>query len=239
MDYYSITFYKYFNFKDVEEKRFPLRDMMLNHNIKGKIIISKEGVNGAICGLKQDVKEFMKNIKNIDENLKDLDPRVTLSDIQTFKRTLVKIREELVPLGVSGITPNSEGGGNPLDPKELLEWYENDEEFVIIDARNDYEWEVGKFKGAENPNIEKFRDFKKYVDKLEDLKDKKVVTYCTGGIRCEKASAYMKSKGFNKIYKLNGGIIDFMKLKGSEKYWDGKLFVFDKRLEIDSDKTRI
>lgn len=239
MNYYSITFYKYFDFKNIEDKRFPLRDMMLDYNIKGKIIISAEGVNGAICGLKDDVKKFMNKIGEIDSNLEELDCRITLSDIQTFKRTLVKIREELVPLGVSGITPHSNGGGKPLDPKELMKWYKSGEDFVIIDARNDYEWEVGKFKGADNPNIEKFRDFKKYVDELEDLKDKKVVTYCTGGIRCEKASAYMKSKGFNEIYKLNGGIIDFMKLEGSEKYWDGKLFVFDKRWEIDSDKTRI
>lgn len=237
--YLSITFYKYFDFKDVENRRFPLRDIMLKHEVKGKIIISKEGVNGAICGIEENVFNFMKEFEEFEPEIKNIGIRFTKSDFQTFKRTLVKIREELVPLGVSGITPYSLGGGNPLKPEELKEMYEKGEDFVIIDARNDYEWEVGKFEGAENPNISKFRDFKEYVKSLKEFKDKKVITYCTGGIRCEKASAYMKSEGFNNVYKLDGGIIDFMRLEGSEKYWKGKLFVFDKRWEIESKETRI
>jgi UPF0176 protein len=237
--YLSITFYKYFDFKDVENKRFPLKDLMLKHDVKGKIIISNEGVNGAICGVENNLKEFMKDFEKFESNIKNIGIRFTKSDIQTFKRTLVKIRDELVPLGVPNITPNSSGGGAALKPLELKEMYEKEEDFIIVDARNDYEWQVGKFEGAENPNITKFRDFKEYVKTLEEFKDKKIITYCTGGIRCEKASAYMKSEGFKDVYKLDGGIIDFMRLEGSEKYWKGKLFVFDKRWEIDSKETRI
>ena len=239
MKYNSITFYKYFDFKDFEERREPLKELMLKHNIKGKIIISLEGVNGAICSTTENVLVFMKELGEFLPELEGIKYRDTISDNQCFKRTLVKLRDEIVPLGVCGISPSTSGGGKALNPKELMDWYEQGEDFVIIDARNDYEWKVGHFEGAENPNIEKFRDFKEYVEKLEDLKDKKVVTYCTGGIRCEKASAYMKDKGFDNVYKLDGGIIEFMRLEGSEKYWKGKLFVFDKRWEIDHDKTRI
>jgi len=239
MEFLSITFYKYFDFENVEDKRQPLKDLMLKHDIKGKIIISKEGVNGALCGLAKDVKVFMREFEKFDENLKGIGVRLTKSEIQTFKRTLVKIRDELVPLGVEGITPQSHGGGTSLDPEKLKKLYEQKEDFVIVDARNDYEWDVGRFEGAENPKIEKFRDFKEYVKTLQDYKDKKIITYCTGGIRCEKASAYMKSQGFKEVYKLEGGIIDFMRLEGSDKYWKGKLFVFDKRLEIESDLVRL
>lgn len=238
MSYHSITFYKYFDFKDFEEKRFPLKDLMIKHDVKGKIIISSEGVNGAVCSLKKNVDSFLEELGEFIPQLEGVSYRDTISDKQCFKRTLVKIRDELVPLGVKEVTPNTLGGGNPLKPETLMNWYESGEDFVIIDARNDYEWEVGHFKGADNPNIEKFRDFKEYVKKLEDYKDKKVVTYCTGGIRCEKASAYMKQKGFKEIYKLDGGIIEFMKLEESEKYWNGKLFVFDKRWDISTDKVR-
>ena len=237
--YNSITFYKYFEFEDFESKRELIKDLMLKNKIKGKIIISKEGVNAAICSKKENISIFLEEFKELIPKIGSFNYRDTISNIQCFKRTLVKLRDEIVPLGVCNISPATSGGGKPLDPKELMNWYENKEDFVIIDARNDYEWEVGHFKGADNPKIEKFRDFKEYVKRLTDLKNKKVVTYCTGGIRCEKASAYMKKEGFENVYKLEGGIIEFMRLEGSEKYWDGKLFVFDKRELVDNSSVRI
>lgn len=233
MKYSSITFYKYFDFSNFESQRTPLKELMLKHDVKGKIIISKEGVNGAVCSLKDNIKNFMEELGILLPKLAKVSYRNTLSNDQCFKRTLVKLREEIVPLGVCSISPSTNGGGKPLSPKELMDWYEKDEDFLIVDARNDYEWEVGHFKGAENPSIERFRDFKEYVEKLKDFKGKKIVTYCTGGIRCEKASAFMKSKGFNNVYKLDGGIIEFLRLKNSDKYWKGELFVFDKRKSID------
>jgi UPF0176 protein len=237
--YNSITFYKYFEFENFKDLRDKIKKIMLEEEIKGKIIISSEGVNGALCAKEEKIKSFLDKISILIPELKNVSYRNTSAQKQCFKRTLVKLRDEIVPLGVCGISPSTNGGGMALKPVDLMNWYEKGADFVIVDARNDYEWEVGHFEGAKNPQIEKFRDFKDYVKKLEDLKDKKVVTYCTGGIRCEKASAYMKDKGFDNVYKLDGGIIEFMKLKGSEKYFKGKLFVFDKRWEIEHDKTRI
>lgn len=236
--HHSITFYKYFDFKNFEELREPIKELMLKNEIKGKIIIASEGVNGALCQNKENITNFLKEFGELIPDLKNLEYRDTLTQQQCFKRTLVKIRDEIVPLGVKGITPATNGGGKALKPEELMNWYKKQEDFIIIDARNDYEWESGRFLGAPNPNIQKFRDFKEYIKTLEEHKNKKIVTYCTGGIRCEKASAYMKHQGFNDVYKLDGGIIEFMKLNGSEEFWKGKLFVFDKRLEIDQDKTR-
>ena len=230
--YSSITFYKYFNFQNFQELREPLKELMLSNNVKGKIIISGEGVNGAICSQEKNVLNFLKQLGELIPDLKEVSFRNTYSEIPCFKRTLVKIRDEIVPLGVKGVTPFSDGGGKALNPSTLKEWYDNNEDFIILDARNDYEFESGRFKNSLEPNISKFRDFKKRVEELKDLKDKKIVTYCTGGIRCEKASAYMKSQGFKDVYKLDGGIIEFLKLKDSDKYWEGNLFVFDNRCEI-------
>ncbi len=238
MKYLSNTFYKYFDLEPSQDNREYFLDLMKKHELKGKIIISKEGINGAICGLKDNVNDFLEELRTYP-GVEDLTWRETVSESQCYKRTLVKIREELVPLGVGGVTPITKGGGKALKPEELKKWYDKGEDFVILDARNDYEYEVGKFKGALEPNVEKFRDFKERVEELEDYKDKKIVTYCTGGIRCEKASAYMKSKGFKDVYKLDGGIIEFLKLEDSDKYWDGKLFVFDKRWEISSKETKV
>lgn len=234
--YISATFYKYFNFENCNSKRDEIKELMLSHECKGKIIISPEGVNGAICTDEVKFDSFMDYLSKIIPALRGIESRKTLSEISCFKRTLVKVRDELVPLGVEGVSPNTSGGGEFISPNELKKLYETKEDFVIVDARNDYEWEEGSFLGAENPNIEKFRDFKKVAKKLDETlpKDKKVITFCTGGIRCEKASAYLKSQGFNDVYKLKGGIIEFLKLKDSEKYWKGDLFVFDKRNKINS-----
>jgi len=230
--YLSITFYKYVNIENPEEIRDFHRELMLKHNIKGKIILAKEGINGAICGKEKNCEYYLSELKEISE-FSDLTWRTTISETpECFKRTLVKIRPEIVPLGVEGITPQTAGGGNPLKPEELKEWYENKEDFVIIDARNRYEADDGKFAGAIIPPIDKFRDFASYVETIPELKQKKVVMYCTGGVRCEKASAFMKSKGFENVYKLDGGVIEFLKVAGDSNFFEGKLFVFDNRGKV-------
>lgn len=233
----SSTFYKYFKFGNCDDKRGSIKQLMLDHEVKGKIIISSEGINGAVCVAKPAYDLFMSKLGELIPEVKGINSRRTFSDKQCFKRTLVKIRNELVPLGVPGIVPNTAGGGKPLDPAELFEWYKQKKNFLIVDARNEYEWKEGSFLGAENPQIEKFRDFNQVAKNLEEKnmdKKKPIVTFCTGGIRCEKASAYLKKQGFYNVYKLEGGIIEFMRLQGSEDYWKGNLFVFDKREKINS-----
>lgn len=234
----SITFYKYFNIDNPESQREFFKEMMLKHDIKGKIILAQEGINGAIAGHEEDCMRYLKELKTV-EGLEDMTWRTTLSEenIVCFKRTLVKIRQEIVPLGIPGITPTTAGGGKPIKPLELLEWYKNGEDFILLDTRNGYEIEAGTFQNATVPGIERFRDFSKYVETLDDIKDKKIVTVCTGGVRCEKASAYMKSKGFENVYKLEGGVIEFLKISGDTDFFKGKCFVFDKRETIDKSHT--
>jgi len=234
----SITFYKYFRFENPQLQRDLYKEMMLKHNIKGKIILAEEGINGAIAGLEEDCQKYLEELRTIPE-LNDLTWRTTITTdgASCFKRTLVKIRPEIVPLGVLGITPETAGGGKPIKPQELLEWYENGEDFILLDTRNDYEIQSGTFQNAIIPDIEKFRDFSKYVETISNIKDKKIVTICTGGVRCEKASAYMKSKGFDNVYKLEGGIIEFLKISGNSEFFKGKCFVFDKREVIDKEHT--
>lgn len=228
----SITFYKYFRLENPELYREYYKKLMLKHNIKGKIILAEEGINGAIAGSKEDCMNFLQELRTIKE-FNDLTWRTTISDgVQCFKRTLVKIRPEIVPLGIPGITPETAGGGKIIKPEELLEWYKRGEDFLILDTRNTYETEKGTFQNAIIPNIERFRDFSKYIESLENIKNKKIVTFCTGGVRCEKASAYMKSKGFENVYKLEGGIIEFMKIDSN--FFKGKCFVFDDRETIDA-----
>lgn len=227
----SITFYKYFSFPDFEEHRSTYHDLMTKHDVRGKIILANEGINGAVAGKVDDVEAFMEAIQTFDD-LHDLSFRVTKTSKPCFKRTLVKLRPELVPLGKNEISPSTKGGGKEITPSQLKKWYEEGKDFTILDARNDYEFEVGRFKHSLNTNITKFRDFKKSLDDFEDLKDKPVVTFCTGGIRCEKASALMKQQGFENVYKLKGGIIEFLKVDDEKKYWEGELFVFDKRETI-------
>ena len=231
---HSITFYKYFSMENPNEHREEYRELMLRHDIKGKIILAKEGINGAVAGKVEDCEKFLCELKKIPE-LKDITWRTTIAESEDcFKRTLVKIRPEIVPLGVEGITPDTAGGGKPLKPETLLEWYRKGEDFVVLDTRNKYEADAGTFKGAIIPDIARFRDFSKYVESIKDLKDKKIVTFCTGGVRCEKASAYMKSLGFENVYKLEGGVIEFMRIAGKNNFFSGKCFVFDKRETVDA-----
>ncbi len=234
----SITFYKYFNIENPESIRESYKEMMLKHKIKGKIILAQEGINGAIAGHEDDCIKFLEELKTLP-GLEDLTWRTTISDdgAVCFKRTLVKIRPEIVPLGIPGITPSTAGGGKPIKPEELLEWYKNGEDFILLDTRNSYEIDTGTFQNATIPGIERFRDFSKYVESISDMKDKKIVTICTGGVRCEKASAYMKSRGFENVYKLEGGVIEFLKISGETDFFKGKCFVFDKRETIDKSHT--
>ncbi len=237
-DFLSITFYKYVDIKNPESVRDSYRELMLEHDAKGKIILSREGINGAVSGKARDVTMFMENVKKM-EGMHDLSFRVTRTEDYGFKRTLVKIRPEIVPLGVPGVTPSTSGGGIPLKPSELREWYERKEDFIVLDTRNDYEYEAGRFKDSVNPGIKRFRDFQNTTSLLEKYKDKKIVTFCTGGVRCEKASAFLKSKGFKEVYKLDGGIIDFLKEEGGSGYFEGDCFVFDTREKIGGEFCRI
>lgn len=208
------------------------RELCEKLNLKGRIIISFEGINGTIAGLPKQIDEYIYATENI-KALSPIEWKISYSDEQVFPKLKISLREEIVTLGLKKVgrdVPISKKA-DYIEPQELYNLYEKNEDFVIIDARNSYEAKIGKFKNTVIPQIDNFREFPKFAKKLEKYKEKDVVTYCTGGIRCEKASAYLRQNGFKKVRQLHGGIHQYAQKTGG-KYFEGEMFVFDKRLHI-------
>ncbi len=228
-----LLFYKYIRIDNPIKFREKHLAFCKNLGIRGRIIAAKEGINGSVSGTEEQTEEYKKNLRE-DERFSDIVFKEDYGLMHPFNKMVIKIKKEIVNFGVDVDLSKT---GKHLTPKEFLELYENKEEVIILDARNNYESRVGKFKNAVDLNIGKFRDFPKAVENLKDKKDKKIVMYCTGGIRCEKASAYLVEQGFGKVYQLNGGILTFGK-EFPDTIWEGKCFVFDKRLasSINSNK---
>ncbi|MBI3622582.1 rhodanese-related sulfurtransferase [Candidatus Pacearchaeota archaeon] len=225
MEYNTITFYKFTEIANPEILMNELRSLCESLSLKGRILIGEEGINGGVCGLKEDVEKFKKSIVKRQE-FDDLAFRELKSEANTYHRLIVRIRKEIITLGKQVDMKNK---AEYITTENLKKLYNGDEEFVILDTRNKYEADVGRFKNAVILPIDAFHDFPKAISNLSNFKDKKIITYCTGGIRCEKASAYMKEKGFSNIFQLKGGIVDFIKVFPGEEF-EGDLFVFDDRL---------
>lgn len=233
MKFRTILFYKFVNIAKPESFAKKHLELCKSLNLLGRILVSEEGINGSVSGTKSEIDKYKKALKE-DKRFTDLVFKEDESLIRPFKRMQVLPRNEIIALGKQ---IDMMKRAPYISAKELKQLYDKKEDFIILDARNDYEWRVGKFKNAITLPIETFREFPKEVNKLKsELKGKKIVTYCTGGIRCEKASAYMKQAGFkNEIYQLKDGIITFCKEYPST-HWQGKCFVFDKRLVEDYNK---
>ncbi len=226
MTYNVISFYKYTTLENPEDFRDLLRMHCEELNILGRILIGTEGLNGAVCGKVEDIVKF-KDVLLASPLFADLTFREQDYEKNTYHKLVVRVRKEICAFGKD---VNVAGKGTYLEPAELQRWYEENEDFVIVDARNDYEFDVGRFKDAVKLPIQNFREFGDVAPKfLEGDKDKKMVLYCTGGIRCEKASAYMKEQGFSNVYHVKGGIINYVN-QFPESNWEGGLFVFDDRL---------
>jgi UPF0176 protein len=234
MTQYIVTsFYRFCDLPDFETIKPPLLAMMKTHRILGTILLAKEGVNGGMAGTREDMDAFYIDLCS-DIRFSDLYFKETISDLMPFDKAKVKLRKEIVTIGIPEVDPLTYSGTR-LSPEEwntLLE----DPEVLLIDTRNTYEIELGTFKNAINPQTENFRDFPAYVERhLLDKKDKKIAMCCTGGVRCEKSTAYLKMLGFNEVYQLEGGIIDYIKTMPPEKsLWDGHCFVFDERIAIEN-----
>lgn len=229
MQYQVISFYKYAALENPELLRNQLREYCQNNQILGRILIGKEGINGAVSGEKEQIEPFKQFLKQ-NQLFSNLTFREQDCPQNAYHKLVVKVRNEICAFGAEvDVVKNK---GKLLPPTELKEWYEKNEDFVIVDARNKYEFEVGRFKNAVNLNINNFRQFPKAAKQLESLKDKKIVLYCTGGIRCEKASAYLKKQGFPNVYQIEGGIINYVN-QFPNTFWEGGLFVFDDRLVSD------
>ena len=223
--------YKFTRLDDFEEIQSSLKLFLDSLNIRGTLLLAREGVNGTIAG---DNDSIMKSLDYLqkDGRLAGLEYKLSYSEKTPFKRLKVKLKKEIVTLGVSDIDPTHSSGTyvKPADWNELI----NDPDVVLIDTRNNYEFEIGSFKGSINPNTETFREFPAYTkNNLEKYRDKKIAMFCTGGIRCEKSTAYLKSEGFENVFHLQGGILKYLEeVKEDESLWEGECFVFDDRVAV-------
>lgn len=225
------TFYRFVDLPDCEEWRTQLESECETHNVLGTIILATEGVNATIAGPKSGVEAILEFIRG-DQRFTDMPHRECESQSNSFHRLRIIIRPEIVTLGDPSINPNDAVGEHvsPEDWNQLI----SDPDVLLIDTRNDYEVELGTFEGATNPNTETFGQWDNYVkNNLAEAKGKRVAMFCTGGIRCEKASAHLVKQGFEKVYHLQGGILNYLQqVKPEESLWEGECFVFDHRVSV-------
>ncbi|RUR73758.1 UPF0176 protein [Chlorogloeopsis fritschii PCC 6912] len=225
------TFYKFVNLPDFVEKQQPLLSYCQAQGIKGTILLAQEGINGTIVGSRQSVDAVLSFLRS-DPRLADLEHKESFAGSPPYERMKVRLKKEIVTIGLPEVNPN-EGVGTYVSPKD---WNAiiSDPEVTVIDTRNDYEVSIGTFKGAQNPNTVSFRQFPDYIGKqLDPNQHKKVALFCTGGIRCEKASAFMLSQGFQEVYHLKGGILKYLEeVPAEESLWEGECFVFDERVAV-------
>ena len=248
--YIVVTFYKFVALSNLEIRRAALLKYCQDRQIKGTILLATEGINGTIAGSSQEMEEVSAYLRN-DCDLADLEFKQSVAESMPFARLKVKIKSEIVTLGLPEVDPNRQVGiyVKPQEWNQLID----DPEVTVIDTRNDYEVEIGSFKGAIDPETDSFREFPQYVAKnLNPRQHKKVAMFCTGGIRCEKASSYLLSQGFKEVYHLQGGILKYLEqIPPEESLWEGECFVFDERVAVkasrdksfnnssDSDKLRL
>lgn len=226
--------YKFVRLDAFEALRTPLVNKMTSVDVKGTLLLAAEGINGTIAGPQTGIDNVLEFLA-AQPGLENISHKESYSDENPFHRTKVKLKKEIVTMGVEGIDPNQVVGTyvKPQDWNALI----SDPDVVLVDTRNDYEVEIGTFKGALNPDTETFREFPDYVAKnLDKNKHKKVAMYCTGGIRCEKSTAYLKEQGFEEVYHLEGGILKYLEeVPKEETLWEGECFVFDGRVAVNHD----
>ncbi len=229
MDYQVLTFYKFLEIKDIEALREKLRTPLVALSAKGTILIAPEGVNGSISVRMLDAENCAALLQ---EHLGELTFKENPCESQPFRRLLLRKKKEIITFKQNGIDPI--GKPSPyLSPKEFRQWYRDGKDMVVIDTRNAFEVEFGTFKDAIHYNINNFTEFADVVQQLpEEMKDKTIVTFCTGGIRCEKAAPFMENLGFKDVHQLDGGILNYFKECGGESY-EGECFVFDHRCAVD------
>lgn len=225
-----ILFYKFIAIADPKALALMHKKKCAELGLHGRMIIAHEGINVTFEGTQESIDEYKKFIKS-DPLFADITIKESVSDGKAFPKLKIKVRDEVVTLGAGKFDIKNETA-TELPAQELEKWYQNNEDFVILDLRNDYEIASGKFEKTIDPGLSNFRDLPEKIKDLENLKDKKVVAVCTGGIRCEKATCLLKREGFKNIYQLKDGIHTYMK-EYPGKNFKGTLFVFDNRMVTD------
>jgi UPF0176 protein len=232
--YPVILFYKYAAIAEPESFATAQRELCAALALKGRVLIATEGINGTLAGPRAAADEYVVALR-ADARFTDIEIKESAGNAQTFPKLVVKVRKEIVTLGAGPLAPDLH---NHLSPAEWKRMLEEDPEVVVVDVRNRYESAAGKFTNAITCDIEHFRELPDYVEQLAELKDRKVLMYCTGGIRCEKASALFRSKGFTNVFQLHGGIVTYQEQFGNE-HWLGECFVFDQRMTVRVDEALV
>ena len=237
---YSVAaLYKFSSIKEPEKLQNQIRDKLKGLSIYGTILVGEEGINGTISGKNLKIESALAYIKSI-QGFSQIDIKFSQSEVNPFSRLKIKLKKEIVTIGDKSINPNKIVG-DYIDPKNWNNFI-SDKDTILIDTRNDYEYSIGTFKNAINPNTVKFREFPEWVKNQNftdsEKKNKKVAMFCTGGIRCEKASSMMMKDGFKNVSHLKGGILNYFEsIDQKDSLWEGECFVFDERVSVKHDLT--
>lgn len=234
-DVVVIAFYHFATLNDYTTMKAPLLTFCNEHRLKGTILLAREGVNSTISGSREDINALIDNLRS-DPRLKDLTWKESYLDYQPFERMKVRLKTEIVRMGVDDLDMSRRG--DYIKPQDWDAFIAQDD-VVTIDTRNEYETRIGTFKGAIDPETRNFRDFPEWAQNWAQDKAKgktKIAMFCTGGIRCEKSTAYMKSLGFDEVYHLEGGILQYLEdTQNANDVWQGECFVFDDRVALSDD----
>lgn len=235
--YVSCALYKFVTLPNYEALREPLLEAMSQNNVFGTLLLAREGINGTVSSTREGVDALLAWIAQ-QPGLENIDTKESYHSEIPFYRSKVKLKKEIVTMGVEGIDPRQVVGTyvKPQDWNDLI----SDPEVLVVDTRNDYEVEIGTFKNAVDPKTTSFREFPDWANKnIDRAKTKKIAMFCTGGIRCEKSTAYMKEQGFEEVYHLEGGILKYLEeVPKDQTLWQGECFVFDNRVAVDHDLKR-
>jgi UPF0176 protein len=233
--YLTAALYRFVSLSDYAALQAPIHAACMEHHIKGTILLAAEGINGTIAGLPENIHkvlQFLRTDPQFNGAFANLEHKESYADEHPFYRMKVKLKKEIVTMGVPSVNPNNTVGTyvKPEDWNALIA----NPDVIVLDTRNDYEVHIGTFKGAVNPETTTFREFPNYIkNNLDKTKHKKVAMFCTGGIRCEKASSYMLEQGFDEVFHLQGGILKYLEtVPEDESLWLGECFVFDQRVAV-------
>ena len=228
----NIAGYRFIDLDDRDDLRQPFRDITAKLGLKGTILLSKNGINFFLAGTQKSIDGYISYL-NEDKRFQDIPLHISYTHYQPFRRMLVRLKKEIIALGIDEIRP-AERTGKFIEPKEFEKWLDEEREVIVLDTRNDYELRLGTFENAIDLNIKSFREFPKAAQNLEQNKSTPVVMFCTGGIRCEKASVVMENQGWENVYQIKGGVLGYFKETGGS-HWNGDCFVFDQRVSIGKD----
>ena len=233
LEFLNVAGYKFEPLENLDSLIPEFQNKCDELGLKGSVYLSPNGINFSIAGTEKNINTYIQFMEE-DSRFRDIPLKKTFSETQPFRRMKVRLKKEIISLGRDDINP-SELTGDYISPRELFEIYEKKEDVIVLDTRNEYETRVGLFENAIDLQLDTFRDFPSAIETLpEEYKDKQIVMYCTGGIRCEKASAVMMKAGFSDVKQLEGGVLDYFKETGGA-YWNGDCFVFDERVALDKE----